>query len=295
MTSGRRLLILGGTGFLGVHVARAGLALGWDVAVASREPRLPATSGTDFVRTRTFDALVQGTLTRLLDAEQPTAVVVCAALPTIAQCEAYPVLARKLNVDLPADVARWTHEHGARTVFVSTDLVFGAEPPRDARYREDDPPSPASEYGRTKAAGESAVLDADPRSVVARCALLHGDSFGRALGASDSLLAAVARGERPALFTDEWRTPLDVATAARALVRLAEHDFHGTVHVAGGERLSRLDLGLRVLAAAGKPNPSELLRATTRAAGGFASRPADVSLDTTKLRAILGSRWETSE
>jgi dTDP-4-dehydrorhamnose reductase len=295
MTGGRRLLILGGSGFLGPHVARAALARRWDVAIASRDPRLPPASGAGSVRARTFDALVPGSLERLLDEEQPATVVVCTALPTIAQCDAYPVLARALNADLPAAVARWTHTHGAKTVLVSTDLVFGAEPARHGRYREDDPPSPASEYGRTKAAGEAAVLDADPRAIVARCALLFGDSFGRALGASDNLLAAVERGERPALFTDEWRTPLDAALAARALVSLPEADVHGIVHVAGSERLSRLELGLRILESTGKPRALELVRATTRAVEGHAARPADVSLDTGRLRAILGERWERSD
>jgi dTDP-4-dehydrorhamnose reductase len=288
------MLILGGSGFLGAHVALRALDREWDVVVASREPRLPVAAGPAAARTRAFDALTRGALARLLGEEQPQAVVVCTALPSVAECERYPVLARTLNIDLPADVARWTGPNGARAVLVSTDLVFGAEPPRAERYCEDEAPSPASEYGRTKAAGESAVLQIDPRAVVARSALLYGNSFGRGQGASDSLLAAVARGERPALFTDEWRTPLDAAVAGRALAELAESEVRGIVHLAGRERLSRHELGLRVLASAGmtRAAASELVRATTRAAEGCASRPADVSLDTTNARAILGERWD---
>jgi dTDP-4-dehydrorhamnose reductase len=295
MAIGRRLLILGGSGFLGAHVAvEAARSGSHDVVIASREPTLPAGAKDAPVGKRTFDALIPGSLAQLLDDVRPHSVVVCTALPTVDACERYPVLARTLNADLPAGVARWTSArrqsgHDAHLVLVSTDLVFGSAPPRRERYAEDDPPSPASEYGRTKVAGETATLRADPTAVVARTALLYGNSFGRGLGASDSILAAVARGEQPPLFTDEWRTPLDVRTAARALIRLADSEASGLVHVAGRERLSRYELGLRVLG--GK---ADRVRAATRAAEGLASRPPDVSLDTNRARTILGEGWDAS-
>jgi dTDP-4-dehydrorhamnose reductase len=289
MVSARRLLILGGSGFLGAHVARAAERAGtFEVVIASREPVLPRGAGLENVRTRKFDALVRGNLARLLDEVAPHGVVLCTALPTIAACAQYPVLARALNVGLPGDVARWTADHVARLVFVSTDLVFGAEPPTASMYREEDAPSPMSEYGRTKADGEAEVLRIDRHALVARLALLYGDSFGRGLGASDALRVAIERGEEPSLFTDEWRTPIDVAPAARALVRLLDTQVRGFVHVAGRERLSRHELGVRVFGA-----DAHRIRATTRSEAGLADRPRDVSLDTTLVRAILGERWDS--
>jgi len=291
---GPRILVLGGSGFLGAHVARAALEQGFEVVAASRDPKLPPQVGA--ARTRAFDALADGSLERLLEDERPHAVIVCTALPSIADCERYPVLARTLNADLPARVARWTAAKGARAVLVSTDLVFGATPPRAGRFLEDDPPAPVSEYGRTKAGGEARFLEADPRAVVARLPLLFGDSFGRGTGATDALLDAVRRGERPSLFTDEWRTPLDVAEAGRALVRLADAGVHGIVHLPGKERLSRHELGLRVLAAAGHA-PEEalaLVRATTRAEAGLGSRPADVCLGTLRAHELAEDRWNAA-
>ncbi len=281
-------MILGGSGFLGAHVAIAATRAGnFEVVVASREPNLPPDEGADGVRTRKFDALVKGSLEQLLDEVAPHFVVLCTALPTIAACEHYRVLARKLNVDVPAEVATWTAAREAKLLHLSTDLVFGAAAPSREMYREEDPPSPASEYGRTKALGEAAVLLADPRAIVARLSLLYGNSFGRGLGATDSLVAALMRGERPVVFTDEWRTPIDVSTAARTLVRLLVSNANGFVHVAGRERVSRHELAVRVLGL----DPSSV-RATTRAAEGLASRPADVSLDTARLGTILGERWD---
>jgi dTDP-4-dehydrorhamnose reductase len=204
-------------------------------------------------------------------------------------CEADPDAARRANVELPARVGAWCAAHGARLVHVSTDLVFGAagRPPAGG-FHEEDPVAPTNLYGRTKADGERAVLDAHPAALVARLPLLYGDSFGRGLGASDSLLAAIERGDTPVLFTDEWRTPLEAGNAARALAELAASDASGLLHVAGPERVTRYELGCAVLASAGRS--SDEIGAGTRAEAGMATtRAEDASLDTSRARALLAT------
>lgn len=206
--------------------------------------------------------------------------LVCTALATIAECERYPKLARTLNVDFPVRAARRASETGAHFVLVSSDLVFGGRAPLGERFTELDEPAPVSIYGSTKQAGEAAVREACEYTLVVRLPLLFGDSFGRGLGASDALVTAVRRGEKPALFSDEWRTPLDVASAGRALITLARARTTGIRHIAGRERLSRVELGERALITAGfTPDAARAaIRATTRAEAGHAHRPADVSL-----------------
>jgi dTDP-4-dehydrorhamnose reductase len=64
------------------------------------------------------------------------------------------------------------------------------------------------------------------------------------------------------------------------------------LHVAGPERLSRLELGHLVLEANGHTSRSarERVRAATRAEVGLArQRPADVSLDASRARALLAT------
>jgi dTDP-4-dehydrorhamnose reductase len=288
MSLARRTLVLGGSGFLGVHVVRAALARGGEVCMSSREPHAaPIEAEIWHARAMTLDLLRSGAIDDLLDGVQADRIVLCAALSRIDECDRYPVLARTLNVEVPERVASWTQSQNARLVFVSTDLVFGAAPPPAHGFREEDAVAPVSEYGRTKSQGEISVLREDPRALVVRLPLLYGESFGRGLGASDSVLAAVERGDMPKLFTDEWRTPLDVAVAARAVVELANATTSGILHVAGRERLSRHELGVRALCARGvtRAEALRLVRATTRAEAGHASRPADVSLDASRARA----------
>ena len=90
------------------------------------------------------------------------------------------------------------------------------------------------------------------------------------------------------MCVDEWRTPLDVAEAAAALVELAGREEAGLLHVAGPERLSRYELGVAVLRAQGVEDPAAALEAVSSA--DFEApepRPRDVSLDASRARALL--------
>lgn len=292
----RITLVTGASGFLGAHVVAAALArsraeatladpLGPPVVAQSRGPALLVPrfgpGPRDAARWVERDLLGGGAVA-LLEEVRPEEVIHCAALSRAADCERDPAAAAALNVEVPAAIAAWCAAAGARLVHVSTDLVFGAVDAPRGGFDEGAEPGPLSEYGRTKLAGERAVLEAFPGATVARLSLLYGNSGGRGLGATDAVLEAVERSERPRLFVDEWRTPLEVTCAAEALVELLEFDHPGPVHLAGPERVTRYELGLRLLGAMGmdpEAARAELEPTEQRAVDAGAPRPRDVSLD----------------
>jgi dTDP-4-dehydrorhamnose reductase len=285
-----RWLVLGGSGFLGVHAVRAALAAGGGVVTASRRPEAPRGAGLAGARAEVVDLELEGAAGELVERLAPAVVLNCAALSRGADCELEPRRAARLNAEAPRELARAAAAVGARLVHVSTDLVFDGEPRRESGYREEDPARPLSVYGRTKLEGERLVLEEHPGALVVRLPLLFGPSHGRGLGASDSLLAAVARGDTPSLFVDELRTPLDAREAAAALVELGEGTASGRLHVGGPVRLSRHRLGELVLRAAGlgEAERARAVRAVRRSEFELdPPRPRDVSLDTTRARALL--------
>ncbi|QDU85907.1 dTDP-4-dehydrorhamnose reductase [Planctomycetes bacterium Pla163] len=294
--------VLGTSGFLGRAVVEALLARRAAHACGSVVAAGPRPFEAAGLVPRPVDGSVPGAVESALDLHRPGAVLCVAALARGGDCEADPARAERLNTELPAEVARWCERHGARLVHVSTDLVFGGEAPDRVLpaggRRESDPVAPLGVYARTKAAGEAAVLAACPQALVARLPLLYGDSRGRGLGASDGLLAACRAGRDVTLFDDEWRTPLDVDLAARALVRLLDRAASGIVHLGGERRLSRAEFGFEVLAAAGldAAGPGTgAVRAAPRAALGLAAeRPADVCLASERARLLLGDGWNRS-
>jgi len=291
------LLVIGGSGFVGAHLlaqAGAGPSGFGRVLSASRAPeRCPRLDPDSSFEALVWDATGPGAVAALFERCRPTHVVLAAALSRNGPCAADPGLAEGLNVRLPTEIASHCRERGVRLVHLSTDLVFGAGSPRGERYTEDDEHAPVHVYGRTKSEGEKLVLEEYPDALVVRLPLLYGDSGGRGIGASDELLELIARDTIPNLFEDEWRTPLDVAQAAAGILEAVRKPLQGTLHIAGPQRVNRHELGLNVLAGAGLA-PAQARRrvqACLRADLGLAtSRPADLSLDTTRARSLLAIR-----
>ncbi|MDP6408731.1 MAG: SDR family oxidoreductase [Planctomycetota bacterium] len=292
-------VVLGGSGFLGAHAVSMALRradIDHPVVSVSRGPG----EGPLFGRHRSqphferADARDPDALLAALEGWRPARVINCLALARGADCEEDPLLASLLNAQVPGLLARWCGRNGARLVHVSTDLVFGdAPPPAPGGFREQDAPAPISAYGATKAAGERAVLAACPRAIVVRLPLLYGASGGRELGASDSFLGAVERGDVPRLFSDEWRTPLLVEDAASALLELAWGAGSGLLHVGGPDRVSRIQLGLALLIARGlEPGDAEARVSAARRADAALDppRPEDTSLDSSRARVVLRTR-----
>jgi dTDP-4-dehydrorhamnose reductase len=217
-----------------------------------------------------------------LDAAEPDLVIHTAAVSKPDLVRRDPQRGWAVNSEATARIAGWSARTGRRMILTSTDLVFDG---LRGLYREDESPCPAVEYGRTKAAAEAAVR-ACPGGLVARVALLYGPTPNGRASFFDTSVAALREGRPVQFFADEYRTPLDYRTAAGCLAALAETGATGTVHVAGFERLTRLELMMRVAAALHLD--LDLVRPSRLAdAAGPEPRPADVSLDTSRLARVL--------
>ncbi len=291
------LLILGGTGFLGRAVldqlerAHGSPSKHW-LAISRSRGELPSD-----VPFEAWDGSEPQSVTELLRRFAPEQILNCCALARVDQCESDPQRARRMNHELPKELGDACSKRGIRLVHVSTDLVFGCEPPSTGGFREADPAGPVHEYGLSKMHGEAALFASHPQACVARLPLLGGDSRRRGLGATDSLLRALDLGSKPKLFEDEFRTPLDVDCAARALLELLSGEWTGLIHLAGPSRVSRYELGVELLQALGRRADFPQLEPCKRADLGLeAQRPGDVSLNASlaqsRLQTELLSPWD---
>jgi dTDP-4-dehydrorhamnose reductase len=276
-----RVLVTGAGGLVGGRLAAILHAKGFDVLATYRSAAPP--SGPRSIRIDLADDRV---LSRLLDAERPEAVVHAAALAQIDRCCAQPDAATSSNVRLPGRLAQACRERGLRLVALSTDLVFSGD---RAPLGELDAVGPLSVYGRTKLAGEKAVLAAYPEAAIARIALVIGRGHGPRASASESVAWALRAGQSALLFSDEYRTPVDPESVAQAVTRLIELGGAGLFHLGGPERLSRYELGRRVARALGL-EASDLLAGRQADHEAKEPRPADVSLDSSRARRELA--WE---
>ncbi len=225
-------------------------------------------------------------LRREFKAQNPQAVLHCAALSRSPACQAEPLLARKINVELTALLAELARDAGF--VFFSSDLVFDG---RAGNYAETDLVNPLSIYAETKVAAERIVL-ANPNHLVVRTSLNSGPSLTGDRAFDEEIRRAWQRGESSRLFTDEFRSPIAAEVTARAVWELFVGGARGLYHVAGSERLSRWQIGQLLAERWPDLNP-KLIAASLRDYEG-APRPPDTSLNCFKAQQRLSfalPRW----
>jgi dTDP-4-dehydrorhamnose reductase len=120
------------------------------------------------------------------------------------------------NATAPAHLAIAADNAGARLVHVSTDYVFAGDATEP--YEIDAPTGPRSAYGRTKLAGEQAVLAASSHAYVVRTAWVYGATGG-------NFVKTIARLERERetlrVVDDQRGSPTWSLDLARGLVALA--------------------------------------------------------------------------
>ncbi|MDY6869416.1 MAG: dTDP-4-dehydrorhamnose reductase [Actinomycetota bacterium] len=173
-------------------------------------------------------------------------VVNCAAYTDVDRAEAEPERAHAVNAVGPGNLATVCARIGAGLIHVSTDYVFsgdfGAASPHP--YEIDDAPEPLSVYGRTKLAGERAVLDALPHGHVVRTAWVyvgaHGPDFGPDFVASMRRKALGA--ETVDVVADQIGSPTSAYDLVAALLEIADGGVRGPLlHAANDGQGSRFD------------------------------------------------------
>ncbi|MET9021342.1 dTDP-4-dehydrorhamnose reductase [Actinopolymorpha sp. NPDC004070] len=200
----------------------------------------------------------------------PDVVVNCAAYTAVDDAEEHEDAAHAINGEGPRVLAQACAERGGRLLHVSTDYVFAGDGTRP--YAEDDPTGPLTAYGRTKLAGEQAVLAALPESgTVVRTAWLYGEH-----GANFVRTMIRLEGERDTLevVDDQRGQPTWTADVAEALVALgARPDAHGVFHATSAGEATWCDLAREVFRLLGA-DPERVRPTTTDKFPRPAPRPA---------------------
>jgi dTDP-4-dehydrorhamnose reductase len=207
-------LITGAGGMLGHDLVSLLRATGAEVETADRGA---------------LDITDAAAVTALLDRVRPDVVVNCAAWTAVDDAEAQEDRALAVNGTGVASLATACAAVGARLMQPSTDYVFAGQ--SALPYAEDGAPAPRTAYGRTKLAGEQAVLRILPETgYVLRTAWLygaHGPNFVR------TMIRLEAARDTIAVVDDQHGQPTWTADVARQILLLAGSDakpgiYHAT-------------------------------------------------------------------
>jgi dTDP-4-dehydrorhamnose reductase len=199
----------------------------------------------------------------------PTLVVNAAAYTAVDDAETNEAAALAANAQGPAVLAANAAATGARLVHVSTDYVFAGD--ASTPYDEDAPTAPRSAYGRTKRAGEVAVLSASPEAYVVRTAWVYGLTGG-------NFVKTMARleGEREtvSVVDDQLGSPTWSRDLADGLTTLARSGAAGGIyHYTNAGETTWCGFAKAIFAELGA-DPSRVLPTTTDAFPRPAPRPA---------------------
>jgi dTDP-4-dehydrorhamnose reductase len=172
-------------------------------------------------------------ITKAADVRQALAgvdvVVNCAAYTKVDEAEEDSDEAMAANAVGPQTLAEACKDTAARLIHLSTDYVFRGD--ATAPYPEDSPRDPVSVYGKSKAAGEEAILQSYPEgSVIIRTAWLYGEygpSFPR------TMLNAAATRDTLSVVDDQVGQPTWTKDLARQIRLVIDSEirrgiFHGT-------------------------------------------------------------------
>ncbi len=266
----KKLLITGGSGFLGWHLCQ----------IAKQEYSVYSTYFSHHIEIPGINTLSANLtewnqLKQIFKEIQPTAVIHTAALSQPNFCQTHPQESHKINVTASKNIAELCADASIPCIFTSTDLVFDG---KGAPYKETDPVNPVNLYGKQKVMAEEEMLKCYPMTAVCRMPLMFGATTPTATSFIQGFLKTLQQGKELNLFTDEFRTPVSGLTAAKGLLLVLNQQISGHIHLGGKERISRYEFGklmvevLQLSNAKIKPGRQQDVKMA-------APRPSDVSLD----------------
>ncbi|MET3898992.1 dTDP-4-dehydrorhamnose reductase [Devosia sp. UYZn731] len=273
-----KILILGGSGQVGWELQRSLAPLG-DVVVVAR----PA-----------LDLCDPGSVGRVLGESQPDAVVNAAAYTAVDDAEMHPQQADAINHKAVDILARLAADRGCWLVHYSSDYVFdgsGSSP-----FGETNPTGPLNAYGRSKLAGDEAIVASGCKHLILRTSWVHaprGRNFVR------SILKLARERDHLRVVSDQYGAPTSAELIADVTARALEQIMHneaqsGTYHIAAAGETNWHQIARHVVTEAGRLGAD--LKLAPEAIESIASadyptpaiRPLNSRLQTQKLRDAFG-------
>ena len=210
-----KILLLGKNGQVGWELQRTLATLGEVIALGSQEINLAEPES----------------IRSIVHAIRPNLIVNAAAYTLVDKAESEPELAMTVNGIAPGVLAEEAALLGASLIHYSTDYVFNGN--QGIPYTEEDKPNPINIYGKTKLAGEEAIMESEAKHLIFRTSWvysLRGQNFLR------TMLKLVAEKDELSIVNDQFGTPnwarmIAEVTAQVALLNRDEWNISGTYHL----------------------------------------------------------------
>jgi dTDP-4-dehydrorhamnose reductase len=174
----------------------------------------------------------------LVGSYKPGVIINCAAYNLVDRAEQEHDKAFAVNAEGPRVLAGAARDMGAFLVHFGSDYVFDGKKERDL-YREEDLPNPLNEYGRSKLAGEQAIIEVlETHSILFRLSWVFGE--GR-----QNFIVKLLEWSRDQAFLkvacDEFSVPTWTETVVDVTLRALEQGVTGLYHCTNSGYCSRYE------------------------------------------------------
>jgi dTDP-4-dehydrorhamnose reductase len=286
---GRRILILGSAGQLGVELQRSFAAEG-SITAVDRD---------------SIDLADPDQTRALIRSVAPEIILNAAAYTAVDRAESEPQIAQAINADAPRVLVEEALRLNALIVHYSTDYVFDGS--KSGPWVETDAPNPLSVYGTSKLAGEQAIQSVGGRHLVFRTSWVYGPHGNNFLL---TMLRLARERDRLSIVDDQIGAPttsIELARATHAIVMGilasrfgATQNWAGLYHMTCAGSTSWFGFAQAIFARAAATlgvNAPELTPIATTDYPTAATRPRHSVLSNDKLDLRFGiqlATWESA-
>ncbi|KAJ4733191.1 dTDP-4-dehydrorhamnose reductase [Rhynchospora pubera] len=300
MENRRRILVVGGTGYLGQHLLQYLLTTSssLDIAFTHHRPIPPQELLDALPCVKSFQVDVrtgEGFSAVSASFGQPDIVVNCAAMSVPRACEMDPDTAMATNQ--PSSLVKWlldSRNDNSLLIHLSTDQVYEGV---KSFYKEEDETIPVNIYGKSKVAAEKLISETFQNYVILRSSIIYGPQTLSPVARSlpiqwmDNVLS---QGKEVDFFYDEYRCPIYVKDMVHTISSLTNtwisdrKKMQLVINAGGPDRVSRVEMAKSVALHRGY-SFSLIKSVSASSVNRGVLSPADISMDITRLVEFLGT------
>jgi len=225
---------------------------------------------------------------RAVQSIKPDLIINPAAYTAVDKAETEPELAFAINATAPKILAEEAAKLGAKIIHFSTDYVYDGKKP--SAYIEGDATNPFSIYGKSKLAGEAAILETGVQYLIFRTSWVYG-AYGKNF--FKTILRLASERESLSIVADQFGAPTSSTSIAQAILQLMQvwNEQAGIYHLVNAGETTWHGFATAIiekyqhlaLSPALKTTIHNILPITTQAFPALAMRPTNSRLSCEKL------------
>ena len=173
-----------------------------------------------FVDRESLDLSNQDSIVNYFNNNRFDIIINCAAYTAVDKAEKEVELANYINHLAISKIAEISKKNKVKLIHISTDFVFDGV--SEKAYLESDEPSPLNIYGKSKLAGEVAVLESmQKNAIIIRTSWLYSEYSNNFV---NTIIKKAQKFEELSVVSDQYSSPTNAGDLAKVIIQIINHN-----------------------------------------------------------------------